>query len=295
MIHPVLLIIDLSPQKILVKFSVAGKFFILFICTKEKIITMQINKFRELHQSAELLLIGNVWNVQSALIYEKLGYQAIGTSSAAIARSLGYEDGENMPFQDYWFMIKRILETTSLPLTVDLEAGYDNDVKRVFEHILELYKAGVVGINIEDSVVLNGKRKISDALSFAIKLEELLQMLKDHNVDIFINVRCDAFLLGLPDALSEAKERIKLYEDKFIDGIFLPCITNEKDIASIVERTSLPINVMCMPDLPDFDRLKSLGVKRISMGDFVNAFAYQKMEEAAASFISNHSFSTLFI
>ncbi len=256
--------------------------------------TTQINKFKELHYSEQPLLIGNVWNVQSALIYQKSGYKAIGTSSAAIAHSLGYEDGESMPFQDYLFIIKRILERNTLPLTVDLESGYGNDVETVFENISKLYELGVVGINIEDSRVIDGVRRIEDALDFSSKLEDLVQILSANSVDIFINVRSDTFLLGMSDVLAETIERVKLYESKFIGGIFLPCITNENDIATIVEKTTLPVNVMCMPDLPDFERLKVIGVKRISMGGFVNDYIYQKMEEVSASFVRDNNFSALF-
>jgi 2-methylisocitrate lyase-like PEP mutase family enzyme len=97
-------------------------------------------------------------------------------------------------------------------------------------------------------------------------------------MELFINVRCDAFLLNLPDTWNEAIKRIRLYENAGIDGIFLPCITNETDIKKVVEITKLPLNVMCMPDLPDFKRLQELGVKRISMGNFVNGHIYKQME-----------------
>lgn len=64
------------------------------------------------------------------------------------------------------------------------------------------------------------------------------------------------------------KKRIDLYNKAGVDGIFVPCIENAEDIKEIVNYTRLPINVMCMPNLPDFEILKNLGVKRISMGNF---------------------------
>ena len=93
----------------------------------------KVQKFRHLHSQEKPLLIGNVWNVQSAKIYEKLNFQAIATSSAAIAHSLGYNDGEEMSFSEYLFMIKRILKSTHLPLSVDLEAGYGKTTEEIFE------------------------------------------------------------------------------------------------------------------------------------------------------------------
>lgn len=256
--------------------------------------TSKFEKFKELHQQVAPLLIGNVWDVQSAMIYEKLSYQAIGTSSAAISHSLGYEDGEDMPFHEYLYVIERILKKTSLPLTVDLEFGYGHDVETIYENINELYNLGVAGINLEDSTVSKGIRQLGDRFKFSIKIERLKQLLKQKDIEIFINVRCDAFLLGISEALIETIARVKLYESKLVDGIFVPGVTNENDIKSIVQSTSLPVNIMCMPDLPDFERLKALGIKRISMGNFVNDYIYEKMKAVSATFVNNHNFSALF-
>lgn len=253
-----------------------------------------MTSFKKLHQQNQSLLLGNVWDVQSALIYEKLGFQAIGTSSAAVAQSLGYEDGENMPFDDYLFIIKRIRASVDLPFSVDLEAGYGKTLEAVVANIKTLHELGVVGINIEDSTVGEGSRSIENAVIFAEKVQKIVSMLKKESIEIFINVRSDAFLLQLPNALEEAKIRIKLYENAGADGIFLPCITAPNDIKEVVASTSLPINVMCMPTLPDFETLANLGVKRISMGDFVNTSIYRKMDELVKSVIINKNFSPLF-
>ena len=81
------------------------------------------SKFKELYYQIKPLLIGNVWNVQSAKVYEKLDFQAIGTSSAAIAHTFGYEDGEQLPFSDLLFIVDKIRKSVALPLSVDLEFG----------------------------------------------------------------------------------------------------------------------------------------------------------------------------
>jgi 2-methylisocitrate lyase-like PEP mutase family enzyme len=240
--------------------------------------TSQLQQFRKLHYNESPLLLGNVWNVQSAFVFQNLGFEAIGTSSSAIAKSLGYEDGENISFEDYLFIIDRIIKSVNLPLSVDLEAGYGKTEEAIVSNIARLIKLGVAGINIEDSIVVNNKRSIQKANDFANKLYNITTELNNRNMELFINVRCDAFLLNLPDTWNEAIKRIRLYENAGIDGIFLPCITNETDIKKVVENTKLPLNVMCMPDLPDFKRLQELGVKRISMGNFVNGHIYKQME-----------------
>lgn len=253
-----------------------------------------VQSFRDLHRQLEPLLLGNVWDAKSAKVYEQLGYKAIGTSSAAAAEALGYTDGQNMPFDEYLFLIKRIKASTSLPFTVDLEGGYGETPQEVVKNIKQLAAIGVAGINIEDSVVSNGMRTILAPMLFAERLEKIVNRLRNENVDIYINVRCDAWLLGLANAKEEAMNRIALYERAGADGIFLPCITEVDDIRAVVNLSSLPVNVMCMPTLPDFARLQSLGVKRISMGNFVSAAVYKKMEQLSGSIVEEESFSGLF-
>ena len=254
----------------------------------------KFEEFKKLHFSENPLLIGNVWNVQNALQFKRLGFKAVGTSSAAIAADLGYEDGENMPFEDYFFIVKRIASNVNIPLTVDLEAGYGKTYEEIISNIIKLHEIGVVGINIEDSIVHNQCREIVAVDAFTFQLKEIIQNLKKRNIPMFINVRCDAFLLNLPNALEEAKFRLSQYENCDIDGIFLPCITGENDIKAITAVTKLPLNVMCMPNLPNFEVLKTLGVKRISMGNFANVYLSKQLENVMKKVIQMNDFSPLF-
>jgi 2-methylisocitrate lyase-like PEP mutase family enzyme len=249
--------------------------------------------FKQLHHQAEPLLIGNVWNAQSAKVFEKLRYKAIGTSSAAVAESLGYADGQAMSFDEYTFVINRILKSTSLPLSVDLESGYGDDASAIVKNIHALQKIGVAGINIEDSGIKNGKREIADAKWFADQLKAITKAINSGE-RLFINVRTDVFLLGLGNPVEESKRRIALYEEAGVDGLFFPCITEVDHIKAIVQSTTLPVNVMCMPTLPDFETLKNLGVKRISMGNFVNKETYQHLESTLTKIENAASFSPVF-
>ncbi len=254
----------------------------------------RVEEFRKLHFDQSPLLLGNVWNVKSALQYEKLGFRSIGTSSAAIASDLGYEDGENMPFDEYFFIIKKIAYATKLPLTVDLEAGYGNTADEIIVNIVKLHEIGVVGVNIEDSIVNNAIREIVDADEFTIKVKVIIEGLVKRNIPMFINVRCDAFLLDLPNALEEAKQRIKRYEILNIDGVFLPCVTDENDIKEIAMLTKLPLNVMCMPNLPNFETLKKLGVQRISMGNFANVYLNNQLDKLMTKAMDENRFTSIF-
>ncbi|MDQ0781067.1 isocitrate lyase/phosphoenolpyruvate mutase family protein [Chryseobacterium sp. W4I1] len=253
-----------------------------------------IQQFRELHQQNNPLLIGNVWDVQSAKVYEKLGYQAVATSSSAVAFTLGYEDGENMSFDEYFYIIERILKSISIPLSVDLEGGYGKTADEIVLNISRLAKAGVVGINIEDSVIIDGTRKLLSTHDFHEKLNAVILKLKEQDIEIFVNVRIDPFLLGVENATEETIQRIKIIEKAEADGIFVPCITDVQDIECVINGSKLPFSVMCMPELPDFKTLKRLGVKRISSGNFLNGYIYGQLETALKAIGEAESFSPIF-
>ncbi|PWV47669.1 isocitrate lyase/phosphoenolpyruvate mutase family protein [Chitinophaga sp. S165] len=254
----------------------------------------RFDEFLALHHIKELLHVGNVWNAQSAGVYEKLGFKVVATSSAAVAESLGYSDGEDMPFSDYLFVIQRIVASTKAVVTVDLEAGYGRSAAEISSNIRRLYELGVSGINIEDSVIKDGKRSITDAEAFAQKLRQIMDQLKRDEVKIFINLRSDSFLLGLPNALKDALERIPVYQETGVHGLFFPCVTQVSDITKITTLSKLPVNVMCMPQLPSFDELQKAGVKRVSDGNFVNAYLYRELGDVMSRINTENSFASLF-
>jgi len=251
-------------------------------------------KFIQLHENNTPLLLGNVWDSKSALLFEKAGYEAIGTSSAAIANSLGYEDGEEMSFEELLTIVKDITSKVSIPLSVDMEAGYSRDVNEIINNIAILSKNGVVGVNIEDSLTLNKKSTIQDANDFAKIIKKIKLHLLMNNIDIFLNARTDSYILGLDNAKNETIKRIKLYENAGADGIFVPCITNTGDIQEIVESNTVPINIMAMPELESFDKLQKTGVKRISMGPFVYTNIKDNLKAGIKAIIEEQSFKVLF-
>lgn len=249
--------------------------------------------FKSLHYQDQPLLIANVWDVASAKIAEELNFQAIGTSSSAIASLLGYQDGQEISFLELEYMVKRIALNSNLPLSVDLESGYGRNPKEITNNIKKLVDLGVVGINMEDSII-DKKRTLLDAEKFVETLSEVAQSLQKENIDIFLNVRTDAFLLSNPKATEETKRRIKLYENAGADGIFVPCIEQISDMKEIIGATQLPINVMCMPNLPDFKVLNTLGVKRISMGNFIFDHMYDHCKTKIREIQTQQSFKPIF-
>jgi 2-methylisocitrate lyase-like PEP mutase family enzyme len=254
----------------------------------------RFNEFLAMHYKPEALLIGNAWNAQSAKILAQQGLQVIGTSSAAVAESLGYADGEEMGFDLYLKIIEGILRVVPAMVTVDLEGGYGQTAEEIAANIKTLYAMGVSGVNLEDSLITNGERTIQDADAFAARLQQVCRLLKEQDIRMFINVRSDSFLLGLPNALDDALARVKAYQHTGVHGLFFPCITDLQEIDAIVKQSVLPVNVMCVPGLPDFGPLELVGVKRISIGPFLYMHVYGQLEAAIKTIKGADNFSSLF-
>lgn len=250
--------------------------------------------FTALHYQNKPLLIANVWDAGSAIAAQQAGYLALGTSSAAIAAMLGYEDGEAMSFDELVFIVTRIRAVSNLPLSVDIEAGFGGTANEIADNLKRIARLGVVGVNLEDSRIINGVRQIDDAIAFASKLNEIRNMLNQENYRLFFNIRTDTFLLNLEQALQETLFRGRLYEGSGANGLFVPGITLENDIKTLSREIALPLNVMCMPDLPDFDRLEKLGVNRISMGNFVHAAMQSQVKKLMLTIHSQRSFAGVF-
>jgi 2-methylisocitrate lyase-like PEP mutase family enzyme len=254
----------------------------------------RVEEFKELHYKKKPLLIGNVWDATSASLFEEMNYKAIGTSSAAVATTLGHEDGEQITFEQLNTIVKSILTQVSIPLTVDIEAGYSRNIDKVLENIALLAQEGVVGINFEDSIVENGNRVILDPQQFSETIKSIKQRLMAKGVDIFLNVRTDPYILGLDNPLDDSIARAKLYEAAGADGIFVPCVVEEDDINTLTSSISLPVNVMAMPTLPSFSSLEKNGIKRISMGPFLHAKQDEDQRDLLKAIEKDQSFSCLF-
>jgi 2-methylisocitrate lyase-like PEP mutase family enzyme len=111
---------------------------------------MSIQVFRSLHQGPALLLLPNAWDAGTARLIESLGAKAIATTSAGLAWSRGYPDGNALPDDQLIAATRDIARVIRVPLTVDIEAGYSDDPRAVARLAARVLATGAVGINIED-------------------------------------------------------------------------------------------------------------------------------------------------
>jgi 2-methylisocitrate lyase-like PEP mutase family enzyme len=251
-------------------------------------------QFKQLHQQPGLFILPNVCNVASALQFQEAKMPAVATASAAVAATLGYADGEGMPFEEYLLIIRRIKASVQVPVSVDMEMGYGDTPEAVYANIQQLVDLGIAGINVEDSEWQGAKRVLQDAGAFAKKVTFIKNKLAAANQKLFINLRCDTYILNTPNPQQETQKRLRIYETTGADSIFLPTAKKEADIAAAVNSTSLPISLMCIPGLPDFKTLETLGVKRVSMGPFLFKKSYSGITALIQAIQSADNFSPLF-
>jgi 2-methylisocitrate lyase-like PEP mutase family enzyme len=241
-------------------------------------------KFYQLHYQSKPLILANAWNAKSAQIIEKNGYEAIATSSGAIADSLGYADGEKIPFGELLYIVQRIRSVTSIPLSVDLERGYTNDLTALNDNIQKLIDIGVAGINLEDA---QGED------IYLKKLTSIKTYLKKTNQHLFLNARTDGFLLKLPSPLETTLKRAKLYQDAGADGLFVTAVQDTNIIKEITSATALPVNVVGVPKFSSVNTLTEAGVKRISMAGLLYKANYHQLENMAKDILSEQTFKVL--
>jgi 2-methylisocitrate lyase-like PEP mutase family enzyme len=236
--------------------------------------------FHDLHAGPAVLLLANAWDAGSARLIESLGARAIATTSAGVAWSHGYPDGDALPTALVIATTAAIARVIRVPLTVDIEGGYSGDPAAVGRLVGELIEAGAVGVNLEDGSAppellcakIAAARKVADELGVAL----------------YINARTDVYLRELvpePDRVAETCARAARYKAAGASGIFAPAAREPTAIAAIARAVELPLNVLAWPGLPPVAELAALGVRRLSAGSAISQAAASRSAAIATAFL----------
>jgi 2-methylisocitrate lyase-like PEP mutase family enzyme len=215
--------------------------------------TSQAELFRALHHGGTPLVLPNAWDPVSARIVAEAGFPAVATSSGAVARVLGYDDGQLTPAEEMLTAVARMVRAVDVPVTADMEAGYGLPAKEFAERLLE---TGAVGCNLEDSV--------DDALVDPAKQADYLAEVRAvAGADLVINARIDNFLYGgdVADAISRGRE----YRRAGADCTY-PILAPLEVLPALVTGIGGPVNAHAAPAGPTAAELAAVGVRRISYG-----------------------------
>lgn len=241
--------------------------------------------FRILHRRPSLLILPNAWDAGSARLIESLGAKAIATTSAGVAWSRGYPDGDALPIEQLLAAAHEIARVIRVPLTIDIEGGYSGDPAVVAQVVAGVIDAGAAGINIEDGAGL------PDLL--CAKIEAARQAASRTGVDLFINARTDVYLRAFSSgdaAIEEVVRRAERYRAAGCDGLFVPALADGRAIEAVAAAIDpLPLNVMLVPGLPSITTLRAQGVRRLSAGSAIAQAALGLISRLATDFLSGSS------
>lgn len=230
--------------------------------------TIKTNRFHELHKQSSTFVLPNAWDAMSAKTFEQCGFKAIGTTSAGIATSLGYADGQNIPFEKLIEVLSSIVNAVNVPVSADIEAGYGFTVEEIVNNVREVIGAGAVGINIEDGTG-DPDDPILDIPIQAENIAAIREFSDSSNASLFINARTDMYWanVGDPEArLGETLKRAKAFEEAGADCIFIPGLTDFEVIKELRKEIRVPINLLVHPELPSLGELSKIGIERVSCG-----------------------------
>ncbi|MBZ5572579.1 MAG: isocitrate lyase/phosphoenolpyruvate mutase family protein [Acidobacteriia bacterium] len=226
------------------------------------------NAFRELHHIGKVLLLPNVWDVASARVIEEAGFPAIATTSAGVAFSLGYPDGQKIAREEMLARVARIARAVKVPVTADVEAGYGERPEDAAETARCVIEAGAVGMNLEDGTDDPQHPLVTLTLQLE-KIHAVREAALKSSVLLVLNARTDVYLaqVGAPELrYSETIKRVLAYRDAGADCVFVPGLRDPEAIKQLVQDAKCPVNILAGPGFPSVQELEKLGVARVSLG-----------------------------
>lgn len=226
------------------------------------------NAFRALHHTGKVLLLPNVWDVASARMIEEAGFPAIATTSAGIAFSLGYPDGQKIPRHEMLAAVARIARAVKVPVTADVEAGYGERPEDAAQTVREVIEAGAVGMNFEDGTD-DPQRPLLDLPLQLERIRAVRETALKSGVPLVLNARTDVYLsqVGPPETrYDRTLQRLQAFRDAGADCVFAPGMREPTTIRQLVNDVQCPLNILAGPGSPPVLELEKLGVARVSLG-----------------------------
>jgi 2-methylisocitrate lyase-like PEP mutase family enzyme len=252
--------------------------------------------FRQMHDRSRILLLPNAWDAASARIFEDAGFSAVATTSAGVAYTAGYPDGEAIPRDDMVTILRWIARSVKIPVTADIESGFGNSPRAVGDTVRMVIEAGAVGVNLEDTIhdaAHGAERQLYDLPLAVERIRAARAAAEAAGVPIVINGRTDLYLLGIGEKASRfehAVRRLNAYREAGADCLYPIGYLDGDTIAALVKAIYGPINVMGVPGMPSVPELQRLGVARVSTASSPARIAMTATRKLAAELSRNGTF-----
>jgi 2-methylisocitrate lyase-like PEP mutase family enzyme len=250
----------------------------------------KVTTFRALHESG-CFVLPNPWDVGSAMYLQHLGFRAVATTSSGFAFSQGRAD-RHVPLDLALEHFRQMAAAVSVPVNADFENGHAHDPEVVAGNVGLCAATGVAGLSIEDST--GDKNQPLYEMSLAVQRVRAARSAIDASgTDVVLTARCEAWLVGAPDARRVALDRLVAYAGAGADCLFAPGVREPVDIEAIVKAVRpKPVNVLVAAPYPGLSvsRLAELGVRRISVGSGLARTAWAAFIGAARGLLETGSF-----
>jgi 2-methylisocitrate lyase-like PEP mutase family enzyme len=219
----------------------------------------------------------NPWDVGSARLLEAAGFEALATTSAGFAWSLGKLD-QNVSRDELVVHVAALAAATSLPLNVDSERCFPDDPGGVTGTVELLAGAGAAGFSVEDYNPDSGS--MDDVTAAAERVAEAAEAVRGQDEPLVLTGRAENHIRGVDD-LDDTIVRLIAYRDAGADVVYAPGLTEIEQIARVVQAVGVPLNVLTLPSAPSVAELASAGVRRVSTGSLLAGVAYGALLEGA--------------
>ena len=236
--------------------------------------------FRALHERPGAFIIPNPWDVGTARLLARLGFEALATTSAGYAFSVGKQDGK-IGRDEMLAHVAEIVSATDLPVSADLENGYGDDPITVAETIRMAAATGLAGGSIED-VSGHASGRVYDREHAAERIRAAVEAVRALPYPFTLTARAENYLVGRPD-LKDTILRLQAFQEAGADVLYAPGLTSRDDIQAVVRSVDRPVNViMGLQGVRlNLATLSSIGVKRISVGSALSRAALGAFLRAA--------------
>ena len=251
-----------------------------------------MSSFRDLHQPGNPFILANAWDAGSAKMLAGLGAQAIATSSAALAFTLGVPDGGNVSRDDNLAHAQDLMAAVDLPVSGDFEDGFGPDPDTCAETVRLSGEIGLAGICIEDTIGASEKFYDFDLAVERVKAASAAARALKH--DFFFVARADGVMTDGYD-IDEAIRRIKAFDEAGADGLYVPIPRSFDDLKRVVAATKKPVNVLAAGPYAKFSRAEfaAIGIARISLGSALARATHRVIYDAAGAMFEQGDFVAL--
>jgi 2-methylisocitrate lyase-like PEP mutase family enzyme len=227
-------------------------------------------RFAELHARDGIFVMPNPWDAGSAKLLAGCGAEALATTSAGYAWTLGRLDGR-VARDELVAHVAQVAAATPLPLNVDSERCFPDDEGGVALTVRLLGEAGAAGCSIEDWNPADGR--IEDVGLATERVAEAAEAARAFDPPLVLTGRCENHLHGVDD-LDDTIARLVAYRDAGADCLYAPWLSSADQIAAVVDAVAMPVNVLATPATPPVPELARLGVRRVSTGSLLASAAY---------------------